>query len=355
MRKIILIITLLIFSTIQSYSFTVNIGIWGITQANGSVNLTIKLSAIGGDYHVTGNGSIIFALRYWPSPPVTFSNENIYSGISYQGDQTGTSGYIYRTYYSENLNMNLTNGSSIVILTINANNTIPTSFFIPEVDDGPASVKYYIDNQTNDVTGIADPNEFDAPMPVELMNFLSSVNNNNIQLNWTTNKEINNKGFYIERAIKSDVLQWSQVTFLEGKNGSNINQYTYTDKKLETGKYNYRLKQCDYNGNYEYYNLSNDVEVSIPKKFEVSQNYPNPFNPLTNIDFQLPYDSKVSLIIFDIVGREIIRLINQECKAGYYIKSFDASNISSGMYFYRLIADSPENKFIITKKMIVVK
>ncbi|MFZ4591672.1 MAG: T9SS type A sorting domain-containing protein, partial [Ignavibacteria bacterium] len=123
-------------------------------------------------------------------------------------------------------------------------------------------------------------------------------------------------------------------------------------KKLPAGKYQYRLRQIDNNGNFEYHNLNGDVEVGVPTKYEMSQNYPNPFNPMTKIDFQLPNDGKVSLKIFDITGREIATLVNNEFKkADYYTVMFNGSNLSSGVYFYRITAD----KYVATKKMVLVK
>ncbi|MBK8552951.1 MAG: hypothetical protein IPL53_18575 [Ignavibacteria bacterium] len=76
--------------------------------------------------------------------------------------------------------------------------------------------------------------------------------------------------------------------------------YTFTDRGLATGNYNYRLKQIDFNGNYEYFNLNNEVNIGIPLIFDLSQNYPNPFNPVTKINFDLPSDAITVLRIFDV-------------------------------------------------------
>jgi hypothetical protein len=358
MRKIINLTILILFVLIisKSHSQTVNIGIYG-TNLGTSMDLRIVLTAIGGNYTSTGASGLIFTIKTPYYSSVIFGTDSLYSSVTHYVDQVGTSGDHYRTYQTTTLAMSINSGESVQVLRVNASSPATTRFEIVIADgDGVINVQYYLENYMGtEVTGVVSPQYIDAPMPVELINFVSAVNNNNVQLNWSTSKEINNRGFYIERTIKSDILQWSQIAFLEGKNGNNINLYSFTDKKLETGKFKYRLKQCDYNGNYEYYNLNSDVEVSTPKKFEVSQNYPNPFNPVTNIDFQLPYNSKVTMTLYDMLGREVATIINREYKAGYYIKKFDASNISSGIYFYRLIADSPENKFTITKKLMVIK
>jgi len=72
---------------------------------------------------------------------------------------------------------------------------------------------------------------------------------------------------------------------------------------LITGKYNYRLKQIDFNGNFEYFNLIKDVDVGIPAAYNLLQNYPNPFNPSTKIDYDIPYNGKVNIVLYDIIGK----------------------------------------------------
>ena len=90
---------------------------------------------------------------------------------------------------------------------------------------------------------------------------------------------------------------------------------------------------------------------SIPVKFSLSQNYPNPFNPSTNIQFDIQRQGLVSLKVYDFLGREIKTLVNESLQAGSYESTFDATELSSGIYFYRLDADG----FTETKKMILLK
>ncbi|NOS85272.1 MAG: T9SS type A sorting domain-containing protein [Ignavibacteria bacterium] len=96
---------------------------------------------------------------------------------------------------------------------------------------------------------------------------------------------------------------------------------------------------------------------NIPRVFKLSQNYPNPFNPVTKINYDLPKDSKINIVIYDILGREVKRLVNNELKtAGSYIVDFNASNYASGVYFYRIEAEEPNgNKFVDSKKMVLLK
>ena len=189
-----------------------------------------------------------------------------------------------------------------------------------------------------------------APLPVELASFTSIVSGQNIKLNWVTALEQNNSGFDIER--KTIAGNFAKVGFLQGHGTVTIpSNYSFEDKNLQTGKYSYRLKQIDNNGNFEYHNLNGTVEIGIPAKFNLSQNYPNPFNPVTKINFDLPKDANVKITVFDITGREIKTLVNEVRTAGYYTVLFDASEISSGVYFYRIIT----GEFNKTNRMVLIK
>jgi hypothetical protein len=89
----------------------------------------------------------------------------------------------------------------------------------------------------------------------------------------------------------------------------------------------------------------------LPSEYCLNQNFPNPFNPRTNISFLLPKSGNVSLKIFNIVGQDIATLVNEKMDVGSFNIDFDASNLNSGIYFYRLVA----GKFTETKKMILLK
>ncbi len=98
------------------------------------------------------------------------------------------------------------------------------------------------------------------------------------------------------------------------------------------------------------------ISTEIPKQFSLSQNYPNPFNPSTKIKFDIPANvkretSNVRLVIFDILGREVAKLVDQQMQPGSYSVDWDASNFPSGVYFYRIQTDN----FTETKKMILMK
>lgn len=191
-------------------------------------------------------------------------------------------------------------------------------------------------------------------LPVTLSYFNSSIVKNDVTLSWGTSGEINNSGFDIERALinKDGTFNWIKTAFVNGNGTTNEEKhYTYSDKKLVSGSYKYRLKQIDFNGNYERFNLSTDVLIGIPKQTEITQNYPNPFNPKTSIDYSISTDGNVAIIVYDITGREVKQVVNEFKPAGYYTSEFDASSLASGIYFYRIT--TPD--FSQVKKMLVVK
>jgi len=187
-------------------------------------------------------------------------------------------------------------------------------------------------------------------LPVELSSFVSTINGRNVELNWATASETNNSGFDIERSSANG--SWTKIANVSGNGTSAISHsYSYTDRNLASGNYSYRLKQIDFNGNFEYFNLNNEVIVGVPSNFSLSQNYPNPFNPSTKINFDLPVDGNVSLKIFDMSGKEVMTLVNEARTAGYYSVSFNGASLSSGIYFYTIQSGS----FVSTKKMTLIK
>jgi hypothetical protein len=269
----------------------------------------------------------------------------------------GTLPYTYdlTLYYNlaRTYNINVSNQSNIratkcsdttwsPLLTNTTTNTINKSVTITGIDNGFSYFTF---------TG------GDSPLPVELASFTSNVSGRNVKLSWSTSKEINNSGFEIQRTEKSSSETWLNVGYVKGNgNTNNITNYNFEDKTLSTGKFNYRLKQIDNNGNFRYHKLNNVVEVAVPIRYDLSQNYPNPFNPVTKIDFQLPFDSRVRIVVYDMLGREIKTLVSGELKlAGFHTVELNATNLASGMYFYRMIANAQGKDNIFTKKMVLIK
>lgn len=193
-------------------------------------------------------------------------------------------------------------------------------------------------------------------LPVELSSFTAKVlRNEGVQLDWTTETEVNNYGFEVGRQVSSGQLtgdNWEKIAFLEGFGNSNSpKKYSFLDRGINYGNYAYRLKQIDNDGTFEY---SDVIEVNagiIPEGFVLEQNYPNPFNPSTVIKFALVESQQATLNVYDILGNEIAQLFNEITEAGkIYEIEFSASNLSSGIYYYRL---STPPKSLVRKMLLL--
>lgn len=191
-----------------------------------------------------------------------------------------------------------------------------------------------------------------GPIPVELISFTASLLENKVTLIWQTATEVNNSGFEIERMAQS--MAWAKITFVEGGGTTTEQQnYSFVDELNSRfkGKIQYRLKQIDFDGTYQYLNtVEIDVDL-LPKEFALFQNYPNPFNPETTIRYQLPKNQFVMLKVYDLLGGEVAALVNEIQDAGSYNIIFDASKVPSGVYFYSIQAGD----FKQIKKMILMK
>ncbi len=193
-------------------------------------------------------------------------------------------------------------------------------------------------------------------LPVELISFAGHFEKGKVILEWETATETNNKGFQIERRKESDKSDWERIAFVGGAGTSaSRRKYSFADEEIETAKYFYRLKQIDFDGGFHY---SNEIKInaSVPARFELSQNYPNPFGKsassagITTIDFTLPQKSFVRLTLYNELGETVRVLLNEQREAGFNKFSFDASNLSSGVYFYELKTKG----FSASKKMLII-
>jgi hypothetical protein len=185
-------------------------------------------------------------------------------------------------------------------------------------------------------------------IPVELVSFTGKTENNTVVLEWITASELNNYGFEIQRLIDNN--QWERVGFVLGKGTSiETNYYRFSEPIPYNKETSYRLKQIDYDGSFKYSDII-EVKISL-NNFELFQNYPNPFNPTTTIKYDLPVSGNVELVVYDILGRKVVSLINETKDAGRYEAFWNASNVASGIYIYQL----KSNEFVSSKKMILLK
>ena len=194
----------------------------------------------------------------------------------------------------------------------------------------------------------------DVTVPVELISFIAEVQNEKVVLSWSTATETNNNGFEIQRS--NNGKSFATIGFVPG-NGTTVkpNNYSYVDED-QSGKLYYRLKQIDYNGTYSYSKIVS-VDAITLNDFILEQNYPNPFNPTTSIQFKVPVESFVTLIVYDLQGKEISILANDIKQPGSYTIEFEPVNFSSGIYFYQFNAKEPSSgrEFSRTKKMLFIK
>jgi len=190
-----------------------------------------------------------------------------------------------------------------------------------------------------------------TPVPVELTSFTAKASVGKVNLSWTTATEINNFGFEIERSYNGE--NYVTVGFVKGNGTTTEPQsYSFTDNIDLNGteEIYYRLKQVDYNGSINYSDVIS-VVLELPVDFALGQNYPNPFNPTTKINYSVAQAGLVSIVVYDLIGREIATLVNEIKQPGNYEVNFNSSGLSSGVYFYKMTA----NNFSQIKKMSILK
>ncbi len=220
---------------------------------------------------------------------------------------------------------------------------------------------------------------YDLSLPVRLTAFTAENNNGRVVLKWTTQSEIENAYWIIERKeitrdefeqinkgtlkVTNTSMAFSSLNQLNGQGStSQRTDYMLVDSLVQSGQiYAYRLADVSYNGLTTYHQVVL-VEVTTTLHYDLAQNYPNPFNPATTIRYTLPVNSTVQLKIFNILGQEILTLVNATQKSGNYAIEWNGQNrnglpVSSGLYFYNISMKSSDGKqtFTKTQKMVLVR
>jgi hypothetical protein len=211
-----------------------------------------------------------------------------------------------------------------------------------------------------DITNPTNFNNLNDPslMPVELGDFIINIVKNKILLKWETITEVNVSGFEIQRSSITNSNKWEPVGFVNGYgNSSSPKNYEYQDNQIEkSGKYKYRLKTIDIDGSYSLSSVI-EAEIEIPQYFNLKQNFPNPFNPSTTIRYSIKSESLVKLTIYNSIGEIVETLVEQQQPSGSYDIVWNAKDLASGIYIYRLVATSSagNENYAATNKMQLLK
>ncbi|QQS36377.1 MAG: T9SS type A sorting domain-containing protein [Ignavibacteriales bacterium] len=327
---------------------------YGFTWQQRTSNTTAQLNDVsiistGTGFAVGNQGTILKTINTGSTWSVLSSGVNtklngVHTIDSFNAFIVGDNGLILRTTNS---------GSNWVIQQSGINSTLNAVLFIDTLRGWIVGNSGIILSTNN------------SGLPVEILSFNAEATGKGNILFWITATETNNRGFDVEKRIvgsRQYLLgndDWRSIGFVEGKGTTTEAQsYSYIDEKVIAGKYQYRLKQIDFDGSYEYSNVV-EVEVNLITEFVLEQNYPNPFNPTTKIGFSIPTvtlrqaqsDTRVTLKVFDVLGNEVATLVDEYREAGKYEIEFDAGNLSSGVYYYQLKAGS----FTQIRKMILIK
>ncbi len=204
-------------------------------------------------------------------------------------------------------------------------------------------------------------------LPVELSSFTARTGNGAVTLHWATQSEIDNLGFHVYRALSEDG-KYERLTadLIEGAGNSAAKQeYSFADVRLTNGiTYWYKLEDVAFDGMTQ---MHGPIPVTpkgeqiaemqaLPEAFGLTQNFPNPFNPFTEIQYQLPEASRVELVIYDVLGREVRRLVDGTVQAGYHSIQWRGEDrhhrtVGSGIYLYRLETED----FVETRRMLLLR
>lgn len=189
-------------------------------------------------------------------------------------------------------------------------------------------------------------------LPVELTRFTASGVHRAARLEWETATESNSASFDVERNVGGGE-EWRTVERIEASgNAHSPRRYSYIDSGFPAGVVRYRLRMNDRDGTFRY---SGEVTVTVgavPNRMMLGSNFPNPFNPVTAIEFSVERDGRAELSVFTPLGQKVAELFRGRAEAGrlYYV-SFDAAELPSGVYLYRLTTTDGS----LSRKMLLVK
>jgi hypothetical protein len=200
----------------------------------------------------------------------------------------------------------------------------------------------------------------DDKLPVEISAFSAQAGDNQVLLNWRTASESNLQTFRVTRSLTPDGIG-EVVGAVSAHNSPTGAAYTLTDNNAVNGTtYYYKLHVIDVAGHSAYYNVGGQAVVAsaMPRsgaapvtEFAMAQNYPNPFNSQTTFSFAIPNAERVTLKVYDLLGREVATVIDKDLAANSYTINWSAEGLATGVYMYKMNAGS----FSATRKLLFVK
>ena len=313
-----------------------------------SIPDSVNITAVNFNGYVNSTNWPYWSVTPMTIDPVTATAADVYAAIQ-AGDGSGTA-YLFQDedngYPIGQKTYPLVEGAILSDIA----DALVNDWFAVGISSRDDNTSYYI---TFDGWNETNPPYleiiYEYLIPVELTSFTASVSENSVHLKWNTATELNNNGFEIQRKLSNN--EWSDVGFVAGFGTTTESKtYSFTDDKVSAGNYTYRLKQVDFNGTFEYSNEIN-VDVKAPLTYNLEQNYPNPFNPSTLIKYSVAKDGFVNVSIFNLLGEKVATLVNTNMQAGSYEVNFNASSLSSGVYFYSIEAGD----FKAVRKMMLMK
>ena len=219
-------------------------------------------------------------------------------------------------------------------------------------------------------------------LPVELLSFMAVVFRDSVGLKWETASELENAFWLIDKKILSrteyELIQngnisvdetnceYNQIAQILGMGSKPTGTtYNFVDHNVDRGKiYAYRLSSVSFYGEIEIFTpvIASYSNGKAPITYTLEQNYPNPFNPVTTINYQVPFESKINIEVYNILGQKVITLIDDKKQAGYYdvqwnCHSQNGAKVASGIYIYRMTAEAVDSreKFSKNMRMIMLK
>jgi hypothetical protein len=198
-------------------------------------------------------------------------------------------------------------------------------------------------------------------LPVDMVGFDAHAGDGKVMVNWSSASETGTNTFIVTRSDSRDGVYRTIFSTAAAGNSSTLRSYTWTDTDVQNGHpYFYKLHVTDVNGNHVY-NRDGDAVIAsatpnvggngmLPTEYSV-KNYPNPFNSQTNFTFSIPLADRVTLKVFDLLGREVGTVVDRTMPAGTYTMNWTADGLATGVYIYTL----KSGHYSHTSKLLYVK